>query len=637
MLDGLRTMSKNIFGRAILASFAGLIVVGFGFFGIRDVFTNFRAGQLATVGEEEISAQQFRSEYQTELQNMQRQARRAITNDEARAVGLDRQVLQRLMSGAAFDQAGAKLGLAVSNAEVAKTIRRNKSFTGLNGAFDQNRLDEILRENGYTETAYVRETRLDALRQQIVAAVNGGFQMPQAMLQAINTFANETRKADYFVLAAPDASTAAAPSDEDVKTYYDLRKDAYRTPETRKVTVLNVLPDEVAKTVQISDETAKKLYDQNVDKLYSAPEKRVIAQLTYPSRDQAEKAAGRIKAGESFDAVAGDKDAGGVLADLGATVKAAIFDKAVGDAAFALAQTGVTPPTEGKFGYVLADVKKIEPGATIPFDEAKVEVKAAQAKILARGEVQKLHDKIEDLRSQGKSLAEAATALSLEVASYETDASGAAKGDNGKPGAPIAALAAAPELLKAIFASDVGVDNDSVSRKDGGFSWFEIGAVEPSRQLSLDEVKPAVTGAMRENTVQKDLAAKANDLARKIDAGASLSELAAANGAQAQQAQDIKRAGGAGLSAATVAQIFGTPVGGAGVAIADKGGRAVFKVTDAATPPLDPKSPALAEMLPKLQSASSDDLLNEFIAGLQAQLGTHINQTALRAAIGGEQ
>ena len=51
MLDGLRIMSKNIFGRVILAIFAALIVVGFGFFGIRDVFNNFRAGQLATVGD----------------------------------------------------------------------------------------------------------------------------------------------------------------------------------------------------------------------------------------------------------------------------------------------------------------------------------------------------------------------------------------------------------------------------------------------------------------------------------------------------------------------------------------------------------------------------------------------------------
>jgi peptidyl-prolyl cis-trans isomerase D len=415
-----------------------------------------------------------------------------------------------------------------------------------------------------------------------------------------------------------------------------MRQDAYRTPEYRKVNVLIVSPDEVAKSLPVSDEAAQKSYDQNAQR-YSTPEKRMLAQLTFPSLGAAEKAEQRIKAGEAFPAVAADKDAAGVLADLGETTKATIFDTAIADAAFGLPQPGVTAPVQGKFGVVLVNVAKIELGTTRPFAEVKDEIKAGLAKAQARGEVQKLHDKVEDMRSSGKTLAEAAAALSLQTGTYETDASAAGKGANGAPGTPIAALVVAPELLTAIFKSDVGVDNDSVTRKDGGYSWFEIGAVEPSRQLSLDEVKPAVVQSLRESNVQKDLAARANELARKIDSGASLAEVAAANGAQPQQAQDVKRAGGAGLSAATVAQIFGTPVGGAGVALANNGGRVVFKVADAATPPLDPKSPALASLLPQLQTAASDDLLTEYIAGLQTQLGTRINQTALRAAVGSEQ
>ena len=174
MLDGLRIMSKNIFGRAILAAFAGLIVVGFGFFGIRDVFTNFRANQLAKVGDAEIGVAQYRSEYQTALQRIQRQAKRAITNDEARQIGLDRQVLSQLLTGAALDQDAKRLGLALSDADIATTIKAEKMFAGPTGAFDQARMNEILRDNGYTETAYIREQRQTALRQQIAEAVTGG-------------------------------------------------------------------------------------------------------------------------------------------------------------------------------------------------------------------------------------------------------------------------------------------------------------------------------------------------------------------------------------------------------------------------------------------------------------------------------
>ena len=641
MLDGLRIMSKNFFGRTILTAFAALIVIGFGFFGIRDVFTNFRANQLATIGDTEIGVQQYRAEYQNELQRLQRQAKRAITNDEARQIGLDRQVLGRLMTSAALDQAAQKLGLAVSDAEIAKIIEADKTFAGMNGSFDQARLDEILRDNGLTESVYVRDQREATLRGEIVTAVNGSLKLPQVLFAATNTFTNETRKADYFILPAPDPGQAAVPGDDAIKAFYDMRKDAYRTPEYRKVNVLIVSPGEIAKTLPISDEAAQKAYDQGAARRFSTPEKRALAQLTFSSREAAEKAANSIAGGETFDAVAADKETGGVLADLGVTAKSDIFDKALAEAAFALPQQGVTAPVQGQFGWVLIHVSRIDPGQTKSFAEVKDQIKAELAQASARGEAQKQHDKIEDLRSAGKTLAQAAEALGLQSQSYVTDAAGAGQiekglSENGKA-APIPALAAAPELVKAIFASEVDVDNDSVSRKDGGYSWFEVVSIDPSRQPTLDEVKPAVILALRESNAQRDLAAKANELARKIDAGASVAEIAAANGVPAQHALGVKRSGGLGLTQAAVAQIFGVPVGAAGVALADKGGRVVFKVTDATTPPLDMKNPTIAGLAPQLESSGADDILEQYLNGLQNQLGAKINQAVLRAAVGSEQ
>jgi peptidyl-prolyl cis-trans isomerase D len=523
----------------------------------------------------------------------------------------------------------------VSDAEIAKTIKADRMFAGPAGAFEQTRLDEILRDNGYTEASYVREQRESLLRQEIAGAVNGAFRTPNVLLSALNTFSNETRKAEYFILPAPDVSQAPPPADDAVKSFYEMRRDAYRTPEYRKVNVLIASPAEIAKTLAVSDEAAKSLYDKTAAERFSTPEKRDVSLLSFTAKDAAEKAASRIASGESFDAVA--KDSGGVSADLGVTTKPAMFDKAVAEAAFALPQPGVTAPAQGQFGWVLARVAKIEPGSVKRFDEVKDQIKTELAQNQAKGEAQKLHDRIEDLRSQGKTLAQAAETVGLQTQTTVTDAAGAAKGENGQAGAPIPALAAAPELLKAIFASDVGVDNDSVSRKDGGFSWFEISAVEPPRQLPLDEVKAAVTKSLQEGTAQRDLAAKANELARKIEAGTGVAEAAAANGAQVQTAEDVRRAGAPNLSEAAAIQIFGTPVGGAGVAIAGQGGRMVFKVTGAATPPLDPKDPALAKILPQLQASVADDMFGQYISGLENQLGTKINQTALRAATGSEQ
>ena len=41
-------------------------------------------------------------------------------------------------------------------------------------------------------------------------------------------------------------------------------------------------------------------------------------------------------------------------------------------------------------------------------------------------------------------------------------------------------------LLKAAFASDVGVDNDTLRVKGGGYQWFEVTNVEKPREKTFE-------------------------------------------------------------------------------------------------------------------------------------------------------
>ena len=69
------------------------------------------------------------------------------------------------------------------------------------------------------------------------------------MLAAINTFTNETRKADYFILPAPDASKAAAPADGRDPVFLRLAQGQLSHARIRKVNVLVVTPAEIAKSL----------------------------------------------------------------------------------------------------------------------------------------------------------------------------------------------------------------------------------------------------------------------------------------------------------------------------------------------------------------------------------------------------
>ncbi len=634
MLDGLRVMSKNWLGRALLGAFAGLIIVGFGIFGIRDVFFGFRANRLAVVGDEEIGVAEYRNAYQTDLQRMQRQTRRPITNEEAHARGLDAQVLGRLIANSALDQTAAKLGLAMSDAQVASLIAKEPSFAGPNGAFDQNRFNEILRDNGYTERSFVREQRALALRQELTETVAGAVLAPNVLLAALNRYSKETRKADYFVLPAPDADAGPAPDEKAVAEFYELRSDAFRAPEYRKLTLLTLSPAALAKPDAVADAVAQKLYDKVKDERFGAPEKRAIEQLAFASDDDAAKASAKLKAGARFEDIAVDPQWRATRADLGVHAKSEIFDPAVAQAAFALPAGGVSEPIEGKFHPVILRVNKIEAASTKPFSDVAAQLKTQIAESNARNDAQSLHDKIEDLRANGKTLSEAAAALGLTAQTVEaSDPTGL-----DKTGKPIAGLAGSPDLLKAIFASDVGVDNDAVSSRDGGYSWFEIGAVEPSHMRKLDEVRPEVEKRLKLEDAQRALAAKAADLVRQLQNGATLESLAKAQGDLAiKHAENVRRNGGAGLSNAAVAQIFGVAVDNAGAALGDNGSRIVFKVIEASVPPLDVKASDIVAAMPQIKQSIAEEMLSQYIIKAQDDLGVTINRAALRAATGADE
>jgi peptidyl-prolyl cis-trans isomerase D len=632
MLQGLRTASQSWFGRAILAIVMGFIVVSFAIWGIGDIFRGFGTGKLAQVGSIDISSQDYRAAYQNELQRLQRQARRAITNDEARAIGLDREVLSRLVTQAALDQKARQLGLAMAEEDLAKAILNDPSFKGPNGQFDRARFANVLQNYGYSERTFANERRQDYLRQEILQAVAGNMAVPEAMLEAINRYRNETRSVDYVVLPPSAAGDIAAPSQEVLQKYFDERKQTFRAPEYRRLVTLAVTPATAVNPESISDADARKLYDEQKEARFSTPERRAVQQITFPDEAAAAEANAKIKAGANFDSVAADRKLTEKDIDLGLLQKSDIADQALADAAFALPEGGISAPVKTVFGYAILRVTKIEAGSTKPFVEVSADLKREIAAQRAKIEVQKLHDAIEDQRSAGKSLAEAAKSVGLDVRTIDAiDSSG-----RDKDGKPVEGLVAGPDLLKAAFASDIGVDNDTVNTADGGYVWFEVAGIEPAHERKLDEVKREVEAAWRNDETQRILSQKATDMVKELQGGGEFATLANAASLPLQHSNEVKRSGASGFTPAAIVQVFNVPTGGIGQAAAEGGGRLVFHVLDSVVQPFDPDKPDSKQIAEQLKSGLTEDLISEYVRRLQNDYGVSVNSGALQAATGGE-
>jgi peptidyl-prolyl cis-trans isomerase D len=629
MLRGLRKASSNWLGKAVMAAVVGFLVISFAIWGIGDIFRGFGRSTVAKIGRTEITIEQFRTLYNDRLQQYSRQLGRPIGAEQARATGLDRLVIGQIFSEVLLDERARALGLALSDSEVAKLITNDPAFRGPNGQFDRFRFEQTIRNAGYTEARFVAEQRRQMLRRELAGTIASGLTAPKALVEALNRYQNEQRSIEYVLLDRALAGEIASPAPEALAKYFDDRKILFRTPEYRKLVVVSLIPSEQARWIEISDADLKRAYEERRAR-YITPERRHILQIDFPNAEAASAAAERIAKGTSFAEIAKELGKSEKDIDIGTVPKSAMIDRPVADAAFALKEGEVSAPVQGRFGTVLVQVLKIEPEQVRPFEQVAGELKQELATARVKSEIFELYNKIEDARAEGKSLEEAAANLKVEARTVEVDRSG-----RDPAGTPVK-LPDAQRLLTAAFTTDVGVERDPLQFQDG-YIWYDVTGISPSRERSLDEVKDQVEARWREQEIAARLDAKATAILEKLKAGETLLQAAAADRLKVEALTGLKRGEASGpLSAAGVDAVFRTAKDAAGKTEgAQPPAEVVFRVTDIVVPSLDMASEDAKRALETLNRGLSEDILTEYKAWLESDIGVTINQSALNQVVSG--
>jgi peptidyl-prolyl cis-trans isomerase D len=626
----MRKASSNWLGKTIMSVVMGVLIVSFGVWGIADIFKGFGQSTLATVGRTEISANEFRQLYTDKLQQLSRQFGRPLTMDQARAFGLDRQLLQQTIAEAALDEEARRLGLGQSDAETMRVIFGDPNFKGVNGNFDPVRFQSMIRQFGFSEQRYVADQRRVSLRRQIAGTITAGLEPPKVMIEALSRFQNEQRSIDYVKLDAAQAGTIDPPSPETLAAYFDDHKTQFRAPEYRKISFVAVNPEEVGKWASVSDEDARKIFEQRRDRL-GTPEQRQVSQIVFPNAEEAAAARSRLTSGLSFEDLAKERGLNSADVDLGLIAKSAIIDSAIADAAFSLPSDEISQPVQGKFGVALVKVGKIEPGTVATYESVATDLKKEIATERARKSVAELRDKMEDERGGGASVIEAAQKLGLTAVTIDSvDRSGRLPNGQLAPNIPRGL-----DVVSQAFNSDVGVDNDPI-QFNGGYVWFDVLGVTPSRERGLDEVKDQVEAKWRDDQISSRLRTKATEMVQKLDQGGKLADEAAAMGTKVETASGFRRdASLPGVSAAVVAAAFRTAKDGIGQAAgAGSNESIVYRVTDVSVPSADLASDEMKKLKETLNRGLSDEQVAQYVAKLENDIGTSINQAVFAQVTG---
>jgi peptidyl-prolyl cis-trans isomerase D len=311
--------------------------------------------------------------------------------------------------------------------------------------------------------------------------------------------------------------------------------------------------------------------------------------------------------------------------------KSAIIDPAVANAAFSLPSGELSEPVPGKFGVALVKIGNIEPGVEPAYESIAPNLKKEIATERARTKLAELRDKMEDERGGGASVIEAAQKLGLAPVTIEAvDRSGRLPG-----GQPATNIPAGLDVVSQAFNSDVGVDNDPISFR-GGYVWYDVMGITPSRERGLDEVKDQVEARWRSDQITSRLRAKATEMVQKLEQGGKLADEAAATGLKVETASGFRRdASPPAAPAGVIAAAFRTAKDGVGqTAGAGVNEWIVYRVTEVTVPPVDLASDEVKKLKEALLRGLTDEQVAQYVTKLESNIGTTINQAAFAQVTG---
>ena len=606
----------------------GLLVVSFAVWGIGGAVQQGVASSVLTVGDTDVSLQDYAFAYSRAQARLAEQIQRRPTSEEMQMFGIDQGVLSQLVAGAVLDNQGKHIGLGLSKDRLAERIASDPTFRDASGNFSRSAFNTALANARITEQDYIRNQEEAAVRSQIVDAVSQGVKPPLAFDRAMGLYQGERRTVDYVSLSPEPADKIEDPSNDVLTKYFEDNKAAYAAPEYRGINYAVLTPEALADPSTVTDEQIKADYEQYKDR-YTTPEKRHVRQIVFPDKAAADAAKTKLDGGASFAEIA--KDAGRSMADidLGNVTKSSIPDPKIADAAFSLKSGDISGVVDGTFGPAILAVDEIVPGSTKPLSEVSGTIRQALALESAADTASSAYNAFEDARAGGATFAEAAKTAAVPVKPV------AAVSEKGitPDGQPVTDLPAQQDLLKGAFQAEPGFDNLPINYQSNGYVFYDVANIDPAHDRPLDEVKDKVVADWKRQEADRLLGEKVELLETDLKAGKSMQDVAAKAGAEVQTAPSITRqTGAADLGQAGITAAFS----GSDGTIATAAGREprsqlLIKVTEVA-PPADPMANVDPKDRQQMAESFKNDLLESYVTLLQSNTTLAVHPAGIEQA-----
>jgi len=514
MLQQMRKASKSPVASVVI----GILVLAFALWGVADIFRGGGDNVVAQVGNSQILDSQYDQLLKNQIRAFADQTKTDLTLEQARAMGLDRTVLDQAINRAALDEKSNRLGLIATRSAIESTFTGNSAFRGAGGAFDPLTFQRALQESGYSVEGFYNLTGQDIARRQMIDALVDGMVAPPGMVRLLYDLFSEQRTAEYLVVTPEEAGTVGEPSASDLDAYYKAHSDQFSSPEYRAFDYVQISPEQFSGEIQVADADMRAEYDAHKAG-YEKAEQREIEQIAFPNKEAADAAKARIKTAADFAAVARERGLSADDVKLG-TFEATRMDPRLSAVAFKVPDGGVTDPVQGPFGWVILRAAKVIPGESKTFDDVKDQIKAELVKARAGAKLADVANAFEDQRGSGAPITDVAMKLGLTVRHVVAADRNGMTPEGGRAEIPTQAA-----FIQQVFQTESGEESDLFMTDDGASYAVRVTGITQPSVKPLEQVREQVREGFLADARTKLLQTKVDGLAEQARKSTSLADV----------------------------------------------------------------------------------------------------------------
>lgn len=622
---------RNLLIKIVTIILFSLLILSFAVWGIGDMFRSGGTGQsVAEVGDTVIDQQSFARELSSEVANLNRQLGGALSGQQLQAYGIPQQVLSRMISQAILDELANRMGLIVTQEQLARRLQETPGFQDGTGRFDANRVAMFLRQIGMTEQQYLALLREETLRQQLTGALTEAVVAPAPLSEQLLSYRGERRVADYTALETGRFDAIGTPDEAALQEVYDNDGEQFMRPAYKSITLVVLGIDEAARSVAVSDARIAEAFEARRDEFFE-PERRRVRQALLPDEAAARALLQRLAEGADF-AAAVEEATGRPPVDLG-TVTQDALPGGLGEPVFALEEGKPSEPIQTALGWHVALVSEIEPAVEATLAEHEAELRRNLVTEEAVNIVIEQANLFDEELAAGASLEQAAQQVKQEAREIPAiDSQG--RTPEGELAEGLPPLQDFLEVLNATAEGDTSLLTESA---EGDFFILRVDGVTPERKRPFAEVRDQVAEQWRENERARLAREKGEEIAARLNEGQSFATVAEAEGLALQQTPPLTRLESnrqQGIDPRIPPQLFEVAEGEAKTfAVPDR--QIVIQVKEVLPPEDEARDSLLTQIEQQLAGSLQDDIFQQFLNALQEDFTVSVNQRLIDQTVDG--